>query len=354
MTISVFLALLLGRNVGLRGEFAIGEMIGEQKNRTALRLLRFIVMVTAAIETVGALLLAWEFSKLDFPAGRSLYLGCFHSVSAFCNAGFSLFSDSFQGFWRLTLAPLELSALIILGGLGFGVLFSFCNFSQPKGTLGPHVRLVLLTSAVLTFGGTLLIWCIERTGALADASLGQSLVNAWFQSVTARTAGFNMLDLNSLSPATNVLTMLLMFIGAAPGSTGGGIKVTTFAVLLLLVRALLTGREHVTFRGRKVEQTTVLNAAALGFMAAAAVAAVALFLLVTQPHPPLKLLFEAVSAFGTVGLSLGVTGSLTPAGKLAIILLMFVGRVGPLTLLVMMRPRRRSAVDYPAVKVMIG
>jgi trk system potassium uptake protein TrkH len=145
-----------------------------------------------------------------------------------------------------------------------------------------------------------------------------------------------------------------MFIGAAPGSTGGGIKVTTFVVLLLLVRAVLAGREDVVVFGRKVERLTVLNAAVLAFLGILALTVSAIFLLATQPLPPGKILFEAFSAFGTVGLSLGVTSSLTPAGKLAVIFLMLFGRVGPLTVLVMMRPRKRPAVDYPTAKVMIG
>ena len=354
MTISTFIALLIGRSIGLRSEFAIGQMIGERRARVALRLLQFIVLLTLTVEAIGAAGLTWAFRASGQSWARSVYLGVFHSVSAFCNAGFSLFPDSLAGFGAVPAVPILVSVLLVLGGLGFGTLFFLLRLPGHHRSLGLHVRLVLTMTAVLALGGTALIWYLEQGAAFAQSSLGGSVLHAWFQSVTARTAGFNTCDLTRLTPATHLVLMILMFVGAAPGSTGGGVKVTTLAVLLLVIRAVLGGRRHVVCANRKVDTSVILNAIALVGLAAVALAAAAVVLLATQPLPEGPLLFEAMSAFGTVGLSLGVTSSLTSVGKVVIVLLMFVGRVGPLTLLIMMQPRRRPVLDHPSANVMIG
>lgn len=356
MTISIFAALALGRRVGLRSEFAVGEMIGEQRNRMARRLLYFIVLVTAVIELAGALALAYGFRQYQgYGLGKAAYYGLFHSISAFCNAGFALFADSFVGFAHIPFFPLVLSALITLGGLGFGVLYTLFRLpGSRRASYGPHVKLVLVASAVLTVGGTIFFLVAERSHSLAGLSARDALVNAWFQSVTARTAGFNTVDLTQFSAASNLLMNLLMFIGAAPGSTGGGVKVTTIAVLFLLVRSVLRGHERVNAFGRCIEPATVVKSTVLVCLSALAVTVSAMVLLGTQDISTVDLLFETVSAFGTVGLSRGATGQLDALGKLVIVVLMFIGRVGPLTLLVMMRPRRGSSIEYPAARVMVG
>ncbi|MBT3380465.1 MAG: hypothetical protein HN742_02265 [Lentisphaerae bacterium] len=354
MTVSTFVALLLGWRIGLKEEFAVGEMIGEQRNRTALRLLRFIMAATILIECTGAVLLALAFRRSGTPILTSLYWGAFHSVSAFCNAGFALFSTSFVPFATSTLAMVTLSALIIFGGLGFGVLHAMACYVRRGAPVSPYVRLVLSVSALFCLGGMLLIWLLERNGCLCGLSGWDTLVNAWFQSVTTRTAGFNSVDLTTMGPGARAVFMALMFVGGASGSTAGGVKITTFAVLLLLLAARLRGQDDVTFSGRCVAARTVLNAAALVFLGGLVVLSGFLLLTVTQPLPSELLFFETVSAFGTVGLSLGITADLTPFGKAVIIVLMFVGRVGPLTLLVMMRPVHKSAIAYPTAHVMIG
>lgn len=356
MTISIFVALALGRRIGLRSEFAVGEMIGEQRNRMTRRLLSFIVLATFAIELAGALVFAQGFRHYaGYSTARAMYYGIFHSISAFCNAGFALYPDSFVGFAHIPLFPLTLSLLITLGGLGFGVLYTL--FRLPGGhraNSGPHVKLVLLTSAILTVGGTLFLLLAEHGHTLAGMPLRDALVNAWFQSVTARTAGFNTVDLGQYSPASTLVTLLLMFVGAAPGSTGGGIKVTTLAVLFLLVRSVLHGGGQVQAFGRRIEDDTVVKSTALVCLSGLAVVVAAVLLLLTQDVPASDLLFETVSAFGTVGLSTGATPQLDGFGKLVIVGLMFVGRVGALSLLMLMRPRRRSNIEFPTARVMVG
>ena len=360
MTIGMFIALALGHNVGLRGEYALEETIGEQRHRLALKLLRFIVRVTFTIELVGAFILFIGFRATGMSPARSLYYGLFHSISAFCNAGFSLFEDSFQGYAHRPLFPLTLSVLILLGGLGFGVILNLPQLCRRgrSSRPSPHVRLVLATTVALTLVGTLVIWLADRHGALAHLSSGDALINAWFQSVTTRTAGFNTVDLTRLSPQSDFLMRLFMIIGAAPGSTGGGIKVTTFAVLLLLIRAHLRGTDHIVVGERRIEDHTVVSAMVLVIAAGGLILLGSWLLLTTQPLSavvtPSALIYEAISAFGTVGLSLGVTPLLTPTGRLIIILLMYIGRIGPLSLLLAMQTRRHTTITHPSANVMIG
>ena len=355
MTLSTFVALLLGHNIGLREEFAVKTAIGEQGSRRAFRLLKFIVVATVVLELIGAGFLAWRFRQLGYPLAEALYQGLFHSVSAFCNAGFSLFPDSLTGFAHAPAIPLAVSVLFVVGGLGFGVLYMAVTFMRrPRGGSNAHVKMVLWASAVLTVGGAAALWFLEYNNAFAEMGMGESWLHAWFQAVTPRTAGFNTMDLRALTPASHLVIMVLMFIGAAPGSTGGGVKVTTLVVLVLVIRTVLTGREDVTFAGRSVQPSTVRNATALVGLALLTVMGATAFLLIGQTPAPGALIFEAVSAFGTVGLSLGATPDLNAAGKLCIIVLMFIGRVGPLTLLIMMRPSGRSRVRYPQADVMVG
>lgn len=354
MTISTFFALLLGRNIGLRGEFAVREMIGVQKSRTALRLLKFIVVSTFVIEAVGALFFAAEFHRLGYDWHKALQHGAFHSISAFCNAGFALYSDSLVGFAENPAIILNASVLIILGGLGFGILYALVTFNR-KMLFSTHGAIVLSSYFVLIFGGMLLIWLFEINSSFHDYSPGQSALHAFFQSVTTRTAGFNSIDYSNLSPATVLFMIGMMFIGAAPGGTGGGVKVTTMVILAAVVWSVLNGHRSVIIRKSRISKTTVYNAVALIALGLTACMSFMLLLFVSQQNLSMRdLAFEAVSAFGTVGLSLGITAKLDIIGKCCIILLMFMGRVGPLTLLVMMRPGRRPAVRYPEANVMIG
>jgi len=363
MTISIFVALLLGRDTGLESESALGAMLGEDRTRAVRRLVWFIVGTTVVTEALGALVLAAGFWQEGMTPSRGLYYGIFHAVSAFCNAGFALFPDSFVSRDRRLLFPLVLSLLIALGGLGFSVLHVAGRRLRPqrrrRGVPWPlHTRLVLAGSTLLWLGGMACFCITERHGVLAGRPLPEALTHAWFLSVTARTAGFNTVDMTALHPATDLILRGLMVIGAGPGSTAGGIKVTTAAVLVLIVMARLKGRAHGTILGRRLDDLTALNAVSVATLALALVALASVLLLLTQPLgaelTPAMLNFEVISAFGTVGLSTGATPHLNTFGKAVVIVLMFVGRVGPLTLLVSMRPRRRSPVQYPVANVMVG
>ena len=355
MTISTFAALLLGRSIGLREESALKETVTESSSRGALRLVKFIVGAAVVIEFAGMIWLTFQWLPSESWSQR-FYGAAFHSISAFCNAGFSLYPDSLMRFSSVRPGvPLGISLLVILGGIGFSVLFCMLAMRRRQFPQAVHVKMVLLTTGILLGLGTLLIAFLEWGHAFANESTGLAILHAWFQSVTARTAGFNTVDIAGLSRVSQVVLMALMFIGGAPGSTAGGIKVTTFAVLILLIRSVLMGRAHVIFRGRRIETLTVLTAAALAVLSVLAVGLAASTLLLTHPEIATQdLVFETVSAFGTVGLSTGITGALNPFGKLIITLLMFLGRLGPLTVLLLMRPIRPPGYDYPDANVMIG
>jgi len=382
MTLSTFATVMLGGSLGLRGEQALGEMLDLQTAPSAYRLTRFIVLSTLAVEAVGAVGLAGCFAAAGAPVGDAIWRGVFHSVSAFCNAGFALQSDSIVMFREAPLPLLLHAALIVLGGLGFVVLAGvWTRFgTRVASRLGERVgrrvgwrtgrpvrrsrstplsvqaRTVLVASGVLLVAGTVLFAACEWRRSLAGLSVGDRLVNALFQSVTLRTAGFNSVDFGGLGAATVLFMMLFMFIGASPGSTGGGIKTTTAVVLLAAIRSTTRRGESTTLSRREVPRDIVYRSLAIVVISVAVVVMGLFLLLLFEDQPFLDLLFEAVSAFGTVGLSLGATPALGPAGKLTIIAVMFIGRIGPLTLALLLGTgaERRVRFRYPETRLMVG
>lgn len=362
MTFSAGLAAVFTRRVGLARRRMVADIVEQVGDVDIVRTLRYIIGFTLLAEVAGAALLFARFLPDFTHPLEALYCAGFHSVSAFCNAGFSVFSNSLEGYAGDPAVNLVIIGLVVAGGLGFVVVHELLN----RNTLrrGPafalrrltvHSRLVLWTSGLLVVLGALLFFFFEYDGALAHLRLGPKLLAALFQAVTPRTAGFNTVPFSGLKPVTLFLWVALMFIGASPGSTGGGIKTTTFAVLLLAVRARIQGRDEVEVRRRTVPRDVVYRATAIFVIAAGIVVLFFALLLAIESHPFPDLLFETVSAFGTVGLSTGVTGALTAGGKLLVILLMYVGRLGPLTLALAMRSRTtRLAMEYPAAEVMVG
>jgi len=355
MTLSTFAAIMIGRNIGLGQEYSLGAMMGESSVSRMYRLIKFICLATFAIEACGAAVLLPQFIALGLPWKTALWKAVFHSVSAFCNAGFSLQTDSLVSWRAQPGILLVISALIICGGLGFGVLYWLwqrAHGMRVKASL--HARIVLWGTAVLLAGMTIALLLAEYHHALHGMPLRDKLVNAWFHAVTPRTAGFNTLAIEALHPVSRFLTMVLMFIGAAPGSTSGGVKITTIFVLILTVRTLMRGGFEVHGFGYSIGHSTVYRTAAvlsLGMMSWVVCLAA---LLATQPMRLERLAFEALSAFGTVGLSMNVTPFLSAFGKLVIIGLMFIGRVGALTLVLSFQPLRKEEIVYPKANVMVG
>jgi trk system potassium uptake protein TrkH len=372
MTFYTSLAVLLGQRLGLTERRTMQEIIEETRDIDIARLVRYIFLFTILAEGLGALILflRWLF-VLSTPA-QAAYFAIFHSISAFCNAGFSLFSDSLIRFQSDLVTNLCFIGLIVIGGLGFPVVNEIFNrqtlfhfpyivhrqrqtFGTRRLNLTIHSRLVIVTTAILISAGTILFFFFEYDNALNSLPIGTRLLASLFQSVTTRTAGFNTVSTTNLHSVTIFLWIILMFIGASPGGTGGGIKTSTIAVLFLAIRARLRGEEEIVYARRSVPKDVVYRATAIVALALGALAVCFALLLFSQNHRFENLLFEAVSAFGTVGLSTGITPNLNDFGKLVIIILMFIGRIGPLTLtLAMTAPRERSAIIYPQARIIVG
>lgn len=365
-TFSVYLFFYLGMGVGIRDRWLIQETLLHSPVDSMRDLIRGVFLLTLLIEGVGTVLLAFAFVP-EMGLVKGLYYALFHAISAFCNAGFSLFPDSLVAYRDNPLVNLTVIGLIVLGGLGFLVMKEVIDLlKQRKGRrrLSLHSRLVFLTSALLIFGGALIIGLLEWPTSFTALGTGESLWTALFQSVTARTAGFNSLDLNLLEVPSLFLIMFLMFVGASPGSCGGGIKTTSLALFVAVLHSRLKGNPHTNVYQRTLPEAAAskvltLVMTALLFLAVAVFALLAVQLQGLSASASrgvfLEYTFEAVSAFATVGLSLGATAKLLPLGKVLIILLMFIGRVGLLTVaFAMLRRSREVAVQYAEENIMIG
>jgi trk system potassium uptake protein TrkH len=362
MSISTVVAVAIGKQLTVHERLTLQEALNVQ---TMDGLIRFVVNVfklTLAFEIVGALVLAFSWMGQMGP-GRALYFGLFHAVSAFNNAGFALFSDSLMGFRDDPIVNATILTLIVCGGLGFVVLTELGRFRRTR-RLSVHTRLVLAVSALLVIGTTVAIFALEHRNPQTIGTLGvtQGFLASFFQAVTPRTAGFNTLDIGAMTPPTLFLLMVLMFIGAAPGGTGGGIKVTTFGVTVAALWATVRGGRDATIFRRRLPPELVARAFFISLISFLALNGVAALLLITEGRGLLPTLFETVSAAGTVGLSTGdagasvsLAGRFSPVGKLLLIATMFMGRIGPLTLAVAVaRGGTPPRVRYPEGKILVG
>jgi trk system potassium uptake protein TrkH len=365
MTFSVYFFIHLRSGVSLRGRWVLQETLMHRPVRSLPDLIKGIFLMTIVIEGAGAVLLSLAFIP-DLGLAGGIYSGIFHSISAFCNAGFSLYPDSLVGYRGNALVNATVIALIILGGIGFLVIQEVLTVGirrrKERIRLSLHSRLVLLTSVFLILYGAVLIGWLEAGHAFSEMSMTEGFWTALFQSVTARTAGFNTIDLNAFQAPTLFLMMFLMFIGASPGSAGGGVKTTTFALFFGVLYSRLRGNPNTNLFRRTVPEDLVTRALTLVLLAIILVGIALFGLLIAQSHVEfaasrdfLNYAFETVSGFATVGLSLGATGKLTGAGKVIIIVLMFVGRVGLLTMAFSIAGRRKPyAARYAEENIMIG
>ncbi|MEZ8218553.1 trk system potassium uptake protein TrkH [Candidatus Fervidibacteria bacterium JGI MDM2 SSWTFF-3-K9] len=372
MTISAFAAMLLRQRLSVTQRLSVEIMMGELVE--AWRLLRYTIAFTFATELVGAFLLFWAFGRYELSLGERLWFSIFHSVSAFCNAGLDVFglvgkerewAGSLQPFAHDPFVVLTAALLLMLGGIGFPVVIEIVDKLRGRRLRwSVHARTVFTVNLILWFGGALLIWFFEHNNpiTLGNQPLPIQAISAFFQSATARTAGFSTVPTGSLTAASLWLLCLLMFIGASPGGTGGGVKTTTVAVLAAATWSSVRMREQVVIFHRSVHPEHLSKAVAFTLLAINTVGAATLLLCVTEgtllakgvPHGPLSLFFEAVSAFGTVGLSTGVTPFLSTGGKLILVATMFVGRVGLLTLLIAIAGRSVEPVRYPFGEILVG
>ena len=362
MTFSVSLVLALGGRISKSREVVMRDMLDQESLDDVLKLIRAILIITFLAELAGALALFLRLGDLRGHSTRVLYESVFHSVSAFCNAGFSVYSDSLEKFRGDLWITGVMSALIIVGGLGFPVLRDLLLFrrsSRRKAGLAPRLktqtRVVLTTTAILLVAGTAVFFLVDGDETLKGLPTGERLLASWFQSVTARTAGFNTVRIGHVGHAALLVLIALMFVGASPGSTGGGVKTTTIAVLWQAMLSAFRGREEVELYGRTVPRGIVRRAVALVVLSGAVLVVTTIALMAVEGQPFRDIAFEAMSAFGTVGLSTGATPNLTDAGRLIVTALMFVGRLGPLTLaLSLVGDVRPAAYAYPEERLMVG
>lgn len=356
MTMSTIFAMLLGRRIGLRNRLFLQEDLNQNNIAGIVRLVRYILGLTFVFEAVGAIVLFIFFSATLAPA-RAGYYAVFHSISAFANAGFDLFGNSFEGFVSHTPIMLVIAFLFILGGLGFTVLLELFHHRTIR-VITLHARLVLLSTVSLILLGWIAVFLLEYTNSatLGELSLLEKVWASFFTAVTPRTAGFNVVPTGNLTAASTFLILIFMFVGASPGSTGGGVKTTTFVTILLGCWRTISGKADAEVSHRRISRLQIDRAWAIILLALLWVASVTLVLLVTEGFELVPTLFEVVSAFGTVGLSLGVTEDLSVIGKSLLVITMFLGRVGPMTLALALGQRGKGQhnVRVPEEKITLG
>jgi trk system potassium uptake protein TrkH len=358
MTFATLFALLLGKRISLKERILLQESLNNLSLEGIVKLAKRIVIFTAVIELSGAILLSVRFS-FDMPLGKAIYYGIFHSISNFNNAGFDLMGEfhSLTGYVDDPVVVLTISALIILGGIGFIVMNEIFEFRRSK-RLTLHTKVVLGMTVVLLITGTVGILFLEYTNeqTLKPLSPMGKILSSWFQSVSARTAGANTIAIGDMTQSSLFFMIFLMFVGASPGSTGGGIKTTTFATLIGAVWSQIRGKEDVVFYRQRVEYETIYKALTVTLSGLFLVMFMTMILTITERGKAfLMILFEVTSAFATVGLSMGLTPELSHLGKCLIILTMFAGRVGPLTIAFAVTLKRNpDPFKYPKGKIMIG
>jgi trk system potassium uptake protein len=386
MAFTTIFVVALGHRVAIADRLAILQSFHHSQTSNIRRLLKYIVVLTLTVEAIGAAILFvhWSIQARFATVGETLYHAIFHSVSAFCNAGFSLNYDSIMKFNDDGITVITMAVLIIIGGIGFLVVMDVKEFFHGlikkravetkihesieqivrKPRLSVHSKFVLITTGVLIVIGTFSFYMLERNGLFAEMSVGTAWLNSFFCSITPRTAGFNTVDYGMMSGAALLCTMVLMFIGGSPGSAGGGVKTSTFGVLVAYSISRWLGHRNLNIFGRTVPQLSIDRAAGVVISAVALLIIVASVLMAIETHDMtsresqnsfLSLAFEAISAFGTVGLSMGQTRELETPSKIVVAIVMFLGRIGPLTLALAISPKETDKqFRYPEENLMVG
>lgn len=364
MTATTILLLLLGAKFGLRDKVAIQQALDRTGIHDSTQLIRSIIALTLIFEISGVFLLLPVFTP-KYPLNEALWYAIFHSINSWNNAGFSLFRDSFIGYQTSVLLNLVVTGLVLFGGIGYGVILELFIWSRDRIERNPkkmifslNFKVAVSTTIALLILGTIAFFLIEvkNPATFGALSLPNQILTAWFQAVTPRTAGFNTIDISKMTTAGLFLTIALMFIGASPGGTGGGIKTTTFRVLTSCTKAILQGKEEVFLYERSVDISLILKAVGVAVGSVATVILATILIALTDPKVSLiQILFEVVSAFATVGLSTGITASITAAAKLILVMTMYIGRVGILLLMAaLLGDPKPSLVRYPEENLIVG
>ena len=364
ITFSTVFFVIMGRGISFKGREIVQSAFLHTPRRDFLVILKSVLWFTLIFEAIGVLLLYIPFSR-DYSPGWAFYHALYNAISAFNNCGYSLFSDSlmkYQGDW---IVNLTIVGLLVSGGIGFVVQYEiFSRLRRRQKRLSVHAKIVLITTAVLLASGAILFYLFEKDFILREAPLPNQILASIFQSASPRTCGYNTVDIGALTNPAILLIMILMFIGASPGSTGGGVKTTSAALIFLLIWNRFQGREDVNVFKRTIPKEILTRTILIIFASAFSVSVITSVLLLTTGDylPPfqsrhlfVEYLFESISAFGTVGLSMNVTPKLNDLQKIAIIILMFAGRVGPLTLAFSLSRRAlRKGLTYAEEGIMVG
>lgn len=363
ITFSVVLFALMGRGISFKESELCQTTFLHTPRRDFFSIVKRVLLYTFVIEVIGTFLLFWRFLR-DFTPVQAFYHALYHAISAFNNCGYSLFADNLISYQNDVLVNLTIITLIVLGGIGFVVQYEvLAKLRGFRKKLSLHTKIVLITTVCLILVGAVSFYFMEINNVLKDLDFKTSILASFFQSVTPRTAGFNTVNIGALTNSTILVMIILMFIGASPGSTGGGIKTTSFTLLLLLIFNRIRGNENVNIANRTIPKETMEKTIYIIMAAVFCICFVTAILLffgnidsspLNSRHKFVEYLFETVSAFGTVGLSMGVTSQLNDVQKFAIICMMFAGRVGPLTLAYAWYSSRKRGITYAEESVMVG
>jgi trk system potassium uptake protein TrkH len=362
MAMSTIFALVLKKKITLKDRLVMQEAYNTFNLQGIISHVRYMIIFTLCVQGIAALILMTQFIPM-VGVGMGIYYGIFHSISAFCNAGFDLLGK----FTSVTvindnkIVLLTLANLINIGGLGYLVwreLIGTLSKKKKLKNISLHAKVVLTLSLILVIGGTLsfLIFEWNNPATMKDMSFGDKLVNSYFSATTPRTAGFNSISNSEMSPASKLITMAYMFIGGSPGGTAGGVKTTTFGIIIFTLIAVLKGRSDVEIYKKKLSQSTVYKAIAIFFLGLTIVVIGVMILSINEIGATFEeIVYEVLSAFGTVGLTMGITPGLQSISKVTLILIMYMGRVGPLTvMLALSNKQEKINIKYPEGKLLIG
>lgn len=361
MSVATLVFLVLGKRITLKERLVMQEAMNVNSLQGLVKMVRYVLIFTIYVQITGAVLFSTQFIP-EFGIAKGIYYSVFHSVSAFCNAGFDLMGNfnSVTAYANNSVVILTIAALIIIGGLGFYVWVEIYNYKGIK-KLSLHSRVVIYTTLVLIVGGAILMYIFEKNNPLTMQAMPikGKILSSIFASVSPRTAGFNSIPLDGMTMAGKFLTIILMFIGGSPGSTAGGIKTATAVVLFMTVVSVVKGRENTEIFQRRINKEVVYKALVIALLGLLLVVVVTMILSITeQPNIPFEhFLYEATSAFATVGLTLGLTTKLSFVGKIIICLTMYAGRVGPLTIILALaknKSGKSGTIKYPEGKILIG
>lgn len=354
MTFAVSVFLLLKRKVGMQQRMLIQESLNQNTTGGLIQLVRGLIVFALGLEGIGFILLSFRWIP-EFGWAKGAFVSLFHTIAAFNNAGFSIWSDNLSAYQSDPIVTFTITSLFMLGGIGFTVLLDLWHHRKFK-LLSLHSKIMIVGTVVLNLIAFLLIFAIEYSNpeTLGNLTIAGKALASYFQALTPRTAGFNSVNIAAFYPATLLLTILLMFVGAGSASTGSGIKLSTFIVLLLTPLTVLSGKKETSVFGRTIKETAILRAFTITIISLSFVFIATFILTLTEHASFMQILFEVVSAFGTVGLTIGLTPHLSITGKIVIMLVMFTGRIGSLTIASILAKKKESYIRYPKEDVFIG